>query len=323
MCPISNGQARDVLLEALQTAIQAPSGHNTQPWRFVLYDDAVDLYADRSRALPVSDPHDRELIMSCGCALLSLRIAVAAYGYVCMVKTFPGNSHADLLARVTISPAALPEEDGFLEPSISSRRTYRRSFDNKAISAAIRSSLIDAAFREHCDLQFFDELSQRSALATLVSEADAMQWENPDWRRELAGWIRPRRHGDGIAVNSLLVPVTRSMIRNFDLGQRVSAKNRELFEASPLLAVISTSGDTPTHWLAAGQALQRVLLDAVHQGLQASYFNQAVQVPLLRTKLQHMLRKPNFPQVFLRLGFPIDTLPPTPRRPLADVLSVN
>jgi hypothetical protein len=47
-------------------AIFAPSGHNTQPWLFRLVGDHMDLIADRTRGLPVVDPYDRELTISCG-----------------------------------------------------------------------------------------------------------------------------------------------------------------------------------------------------------------------------------------------------------------
>ena len=42
----------------------------------------VDLLADRTRALPVNDPEDRELTISCGCALFNLRVAAAAAGHL-------------------------------------------------------------------------------------------------------------------------------------------------------------------------------------------------------------------------------------------------
>ena len=61
----------------LEAAVQAPSSHNTQPWLFRVEDGAVHLLADRTRALPVNDPDDRELTISCGCALLNLRVAAA------------------------------------------------------------------------------------------------------------------------------------------------------------------------------------------------------------------------------------------------------
>src|SRR3712207_1323163 len=56
----------ELLRAAVGYAIRAPSSHNTQPWRFRITDGAVELFADRTRALAVVDPHDRELTISCG-----------------------------------------------------------------------------------------------------------------------------------------------------------------------------------------------------------------------------------------------------------------
>ncbi len=61
---------RSTLRSLLKYAVLAPSGHNTQPWLFRPTEkDDLYLIADRTRALPVVDPHDRELIISCGAAL--------------------------------------------------------------------------------------------------------------------------------------------------------------------------------------------------------------------------------------------------------------
>jgi nitroreductase len=62
-------------------AVLAPSSHNTQPWFFLLGKPHIDLLADRTRALPVNDPEDRELTISCGCALMNLLLAAAASGH--------------------------------------------------------------------------------------------------------------------------------------------------------------------------------------------------------------------------------------------------
>ena len=50
----------------LRYAALSPSTRNTQPWRFGIVGDALELRADRSRALAVLDPEGRELVMSCG-----------------------------------------------------------------------------------------------------------------------------------------------------------------------------------------------------------------------------------------------------------------
>lgn len=65
----------------LNYALLAPSEYNTQPWLFHVHEDSVAFYADRSRRLPVLDPENRELLISCGAALLNLRLALRHFGY--------------------------------------------------------------------------------------------------------------------------------------------------------------------------------------------------------------------------------------------------
>src|SRR3712207_6590073 len=71
-----SGQAEEKLRYLLNYAVLAPSGHNTQPWLFNVSGRAVELHADRTRGLPVVDPEDRALVISCGAALFFLRVAI-------------------------------------------------------------------------------------------------------------------------------------------------------------------------------------------------------------------------------------------------------
>jgi hypothetical protein len=66
----------DELRFAVEQAVLAPSSHNTQPWQFRLDGDTVELYADRDRVMHVIDPQDRELVISCGAALLNIELAI-------------------------------------------------------------------------------------------------------------------------------------------------------------------------------------------------------------------------------------------------------
>lgn len=317
----TNAIPPDILATILESAVLAPSSHNTQPWRFEISETGVSLFADRLRALPVNDPDDRELTISCGCALFNLRIAAAHAGFNAHCALLPDPGDEDLLATVTFTPASGSEgrQSGLFQ-AITRRRTYRKRFEPKQVPSDVLNILDESAETEGAWFQVLDSEHARHQVAELVAEGDAAQWSNPSWRRELAAWMHPRRKGDGLTVPGMVAPVAQLVVRTFDMGNGVGAKDRQLADESPVIAALGTAGDGVEDWLKAGQALERVLLRSLGQGLQASYLNQPIQVAVLRPKLQHLLGHSGFPQILLRLGYPATDLPAAPRRNLQEVV---
>lgn len=86
-----------------------------------------------------------------------------------------------------------------------------------------------------------------------------------------------------------------------------------------MLAVISTFADSWFDWLAAGQTLEKMLLSARAEEVWASFFNQPIEIPVLRTELRGILEWKDFPQMVLRMGYGPE-VPPTPRRRVEEVL---
>ena len=67
----------DNLYELVRLAILAPSGHNTQPWKFKIAADNIRIYPDLTRHIPAVDFDDRELWISLGGALENLLAAAS------------------------------------------------------------------------------------------------------------------------------------------------------------------------------------------------------------------------------------------------------
>ena len=80
-----------------------------------------------------------------------------------------------------------------------------------------------------------------------------------------------------------------------------------------------TETDDVTDWIAAGQAMQRVLLTATAAGLRASFLNQPIEISSMRLQLARALALQGDPQLLLRFGYSPSSAP-TPRRPVADML---
>ncbi len=323
----AEGGADEKLLFLLKFAIRAPSSHNTQPWLFRIQGHEVDLIADLNRSLPVVDPLNRELIMSCGAALHHLRLAARYFGYTTRVEPFPEPDYPHLLARLSLgAPCETHADHILLFNAIEKRRTNRLPFLPDPIPEALLDVLVQTAEREGAWLHVFQDEESRFEIADIVADADRVQWSDKQFRTELAAWLTPNssRRRDGIpgyaqGKGDLASEAESFLVRTFDLGAGRAARDREIALHSPVLAVLGTAGDSRLDWLNAGQALSAILLRARVEDVWASFLSQAVEVPSTRARLEELTETKGSPQILLRLGFGREVRS-TPRRPLQEVL---
>jgi hypothetical protein len=321
------GKPSDKLRYLLNYAVLAPSGHNSQPWLFKIVGEEVELHADRTRALAVCDPDDRELVMACGAALLNLRLALRHFGYEGKVKTFPDNADPDLLARVGFGEKRKPTaEDNSLFRAIPKRHTNRMPFETREVPEKVLSKLKGAASKEGAWLHLIVDEGERNKVADLVAEGDNIQMADATFRRELAAWMHRNRDashdgmpGFALGLGGLTSALAPLVVRTFDFGKGQAAKDRQLAAGSPVLAVLGSEANAQENWLSTGQALERVLLSARSEQVWASFLNQPIEVPGLLPRLREILGVTGFPQLLLRLGFGPD-VKPTPRRTAGEVL---
>jgi nitroreductase len=324
-----NGTLAAKLRFFLRYAALAPSNRNAQPWLFYVSDDAIELYADRSRALPLVDPQDRELTIGCGAALFHLRIALRHFGYQAQFRAFPVSYEPDLLARVRLGVRSEPTpEEEMLFHAIPQRHTNRLPFEGTRVPNRLLAALQAAAGKEGAALNIISDSDAKYAVANLVFEADQAQWGDPEFRREMADWLHPSRssEADGIpgyafgleSAEWSSAPATKDAS---DISNAISRRDYMLALASPVLAVLATEADTARDWLSAGQAIARVLLTASAEGVSAAFFNQPLQIAGLRAAVREVTGAKGFPQLMLRLGYgPV--VKPTPRRNVSEMVFV-
>src|SRR5919197_377513 len=98
--PAALGLTPQQVERLITTAGLAPSLHNSQPWRFLIDADRIELHADPERALPTADPYGVEQRIGCGAALLNLRLGLLGHGIRAAVTIAPDTTPPDLLAVV-------------------------------------------------------------------------------------------------------------------------------------------------------------------------------------------------------------------------------
>jgi hypothetical protein len=115
------------LLQLVDFASRSPSGHNAQPWTIVRTDEKrLRLRSEPGRWLRMVNPMNRELLLSFGALIETIRQAAPAVGYRVDVEVLADRADASDIAEVHL--AAGPEASSTAPALIRSRATTRTPF---------------------------------------------------------------------------------------------------------------------------------------------------------------------------------------------------
>ncbi|HWC33524.1 MAG TPA: hypothetical protein VG650_01740 [Mycobacteriales bacterium] len=313
-----SGQPRGVETELRQEfealvaiAGRAPSVHNTQPWRFGLSAArTLELELVRDRVLPHTDPTGREAVVSCGAALHNLLLALRMRNLRGTVVPAPDADRPLVLASVTVEAWSAPtESERRAFASIFRRHTHRSGFDAPVADASLRDQLTRAASLEGCTLLWVTDPATREGVIGISHAAVAQERTTAVTARETDAWQGADGRRDG--VPSWAVAPRRPIDDRVDrLPDRFLSDRRLAVDpATPgTLAVLVTSGDGMTDWLAAGQGLQRMLLRAAEDWAFAALSTSALETPRFREAVRSILGTADYPQAILELGHSSHTL---------------
>jgi len=322
--------AEEIVRYVVSRAVWAPSVHNTQPWRFTADGGSqISLHADAGRRLAVADPDGREMMISCGAALFTIRLALRSLGYIPGTRVLPDPAQPDLVAQVSWRERAAPDEfERRLSSLVLTRRAHRGAFDPEPLPPDTLAALRTAAAREGAALRIVADDGRRATLATAVQIAERQLRQDGERLRELARWTpapgSARR--DGVPATSY--PARAEHTEPFFPGRDFARGHgwgmpplspATSHRAAGVALLLTTAADRPADWVHAGQALQRILLTASVCGAAVALHSQPLELPWLREFLRTQLGDGAYPHLVLRIGL-VAQVAVSVRRDPGDVL---
>jgi hypothetical protein len=303
-----SGTKEQQLRFLISYAVLAPSNHNTQPWKFCVHDDSLDVLLDKSSALNFIDPQFRQLAISCGAAIGMLEVAARYFGYVPNVQLLTDDT--DTIANITLGQKiAVDPHNTRLFKAILQRQTNRRFFAQIPVSKPVLKTCKNLAADSGVEFSYMTEQEDRVRVANLSEVAIRHQHGQPWYRREFASRLRSDSSGKtgmssyGFSGLNLPTPMARFIMDLFNTGRSSAIFNRKkILNGSPAIAIFATEQDEQNNWLNTGRALSMVLLELTSQGLTTSYLNQAIEVDNLRPQLARIVGSRGFPQLMIRIG---------------------
>ncbi|MEE4024651.1 nitroreductase family protein [Gordonia sp. PKS22-38] len=313
-----------VLERALALAVRAPSAHNTQPWRFRKSGATVDLFVDTDVALRNADPDGRDATLGLGAVLHHLRLALAVEGRHCEIRRFPRTFDPDHVARIDFAAPHTPTDDeAALAEAIGRRRTDRRGYDDRVLSSEQRNDLIARAARYDVHAHLVTDAERRACLSAAARRAADVHAKDRAYQLELAAWSGLRGSDEGVPLPNVVRPDPDSELpaRAYAGSALDAATGRGV---TGDLILIASAVDDRAAQLRAGEAASEILLAATSVGLSTCPVTEPLEIAWLRDEIrQSVLDGGAFPQIILRVGWPMTGAPPvpvSPRRPIEDTL---
>lgn len=278
-------------------AIRAPSGGNSQPWRFRWDGETLWCHDDQQRAVPSMDPHRLSASQAMGSALENLSLAARAVGFALQLSPCAPAEAALCRASFARVPA---QRDPLLE-QVLLRATNRRPGDGSLLGRDEASGLYAAAQVHGGRLRLATAPEELSALGRAFGAMDRLRFLSPTMLREMGEELRwtpqaARATGDGLDVDTLeLTAGERAALRlllhapamaevaRLGLGGTLQKPARDATRSSSAVGLLEMPDDTPWHWLLGGRALQRVWLEASRAGL---WLHPMATLPFLARLLQ-------------------------------------
>ena len=306
-------------------AVKAPSGHNTQPWRFRQNESAVEVYPDFDRRLPVVDPDDRELFVSLGCATENLCLAAQNIGYESSVAV--GDTG---VIAVALTEGADVKSNPLFE-QIDLRQTNRSIYTGEEIALDALRKLQSVCSEKGISIHYYArQTKQFNDIEQYVLQGNTRQMQNESFKAELKSWMRfNKKHQDqtldGLSYAVFGAPNVPRWMAEPIMSMAINAKtqnkaDREKIDSASHLVLFTTRENSRREWVDLGRTLQRFLLTATELGISHAYLNQPNEEAEIVAEMAKTLDLDGeYPTVLLRVGYG-EQQAYSKRRPIGDII---
>jgi nitroreductase len=317
-----------LFFDLVSYATLAPSGHNTQPWRFSIDGNTIRIFPDLTRRLPVVDPDDHALCISLGCALENLILAANNAGYDTEVSYFP-TSEAQECIVVQLKEGFKAQDDKLFR-AILDRQSTRSTYDGKPIPHEHLRMLEDASKQEGVVLKLIIQSKEIEPIIQFVKQGNHAQFNDKAFVQELVSWIRfnkkeAEQHQDGLACYAMGSPSVPRWLGKIVFGLMASGEKQasiceKAIRSSSALMIFIAQTNNRTNWVRLGQSFERAALTAASLNIRMAHLNMPCEVLSVRSRLAEHLKLPDtHPLLLLRIGY-AQAMPRSQRRAVKEVI---
>lgn len=267
----------------LEAGCRAPSGSNSQPWRFMVKDNQISIFALPEKDHPILNFRHRGTWVAHGALLENILITSSHLGYKTDVKLFPDKDYPKFIAKITLEKTSPKNEP--LYSAIWSRAINRKPYKNTPLTIKQKENLLNGA-NEIADneIKIIEDPNYLKTLGWAVSVNEIVMLENKAlhklffdeivWTKEeeekkkVGMYLKtlelkpPQKFGLRIASSWPIM----NILNKAGMARIIAKQNADIYSQCALMGVILVK-DRDEDFITVGRMIERIWLNATAMGL--------------------------------------------------------
>lgn len=289
------------LIKILDLSSVAPSAHNTQSWQTQIQGTDLVVTINEQRTLKDGDPSGRQAMTGLGIFCEAIIMAAASIGLQVYRVSLENGA-----AKIGFKKGQADTEiAGLMKKRATDRSIYRLvDIDQRTIER-----VIDCSKGLNVTVRVITDRQQINHMALLTSKGIRLALSSPDFRKEISQhlvvpWSKKQI---GISVYSLYIfkplAIIEPLLMRWGIGLGLEAKlEKKRWESPSAVVTVTTPGDMPEDWFAAGRAYYRACIEIERAGLAQATSAALVEASTFHEDIEEMLGTKQRLQTVLRVG---------------------
>lgn len=278
---------KDTIKNILERAVNAPSGNNSQPWRFVVKENKIYIHNISDSDITPYNFDQKGSYIAHGALVENISIIAPKYGYLTNVEIFPDRSDANIIAIVTLDKIE-PKKDSLFD-FIISRATNRRIYQKISLKSEHKEEILKT--QQEVDrggkIKLVEDIKEIEKVAWALGLHERLIFENKMIHGIVFSSIlwsekenAEKRKGLYIKTKfpdmpSFMLPAMKmfgnwlfvNIANNIGLSKKIQKQSAESCISSSALCAILVDSETNEDYLNGGRLLQRIWLTITKLGL--------------------------------------------------------
>jgi len=278
-----------IIQRIVESSINAPSGDNAQPWKFVIENNTLNIYNIPDRDVTLYNFKNRGDYVAHGALIENIFIVAKHFGYHAEFVFFPNSDNETYIGSIHFIPLTKQQRDikENLYQYIAKRTTNRKPYDsNFLLSEKMKEKLTNVGQRLGKQMHIVLKQGNKDLfnLAEIASLNDYLLLKNKDIHDFLFSIIRwtkeEERKTAGMLIDTLELAKPQQIVfqlfrhwtivrfaQLLGIPTAIRKQTASLYRSSSAIGAVIIPQDTPIDFLYAGSAFERMWLNALSMDL--------------------------------------------------------